>query len=79
VASTAVGRNVGVAKEASVVAVRVLDCEAGFLLSSQRAWNLLICWNAPYVTPVNGTEVSAVRTGIFNLRGWHALRRALAP
>lgn len=28
VAATAVGRNVGVAKEANVVAVRVLDCEA---------------------------------------------------
>ena len=27
VASIAVGRNVGVAKEANVVAVRVLDCE----------------------------------------------------
>ncbi len=27
VAATAVGRNVGVAKEANVVAVRVLDCE----------------------------------------------------
>jgi hypothetical protein len=32
VASIAVGRNVGVAKEANVVAVRVLDCEVNPLM-----------------------------------------------
>lgn len=35
VASIAVGRNVGVAKEANVVAVRVLDCQVIFAASQQ--------------------------------------------
>lgn len=43
VASTAVGRNVGVAKEAHVVAVRVLDCEASLLHHLAALSCLLIC------------------------------------